>query len=49
MKMKLVFIMLMIMCGIFMFYYGIELGMIGSGGVFGEGGCCDFFGGWFKD
>ncbi len=48
-KLKSAFAMLLTMRGIPMIYYGTEIGMVGSGGAFGEGGRRDFPGGFPKD
>lgn len=48
-KLQSAFAMLLTMRGIPMIYYGTEIGMVGSGGAFGEGGRRDFPGGFPKD
>ncbi len=48
-KLKSALALLLTMRGIPMIYYGTEIGMVGSGGAFGEGGRKDFPGGFPKD
>lgn len=48
-KLKSAFALLLSMRGIPMIYYGTEIGMVGSGGAFGEGGRRDFPGGFPRD